>query len=142
MLQLADAVAFAHRQLLVHRDLKPSNGLVTPEGQVKLLDFGIAKALEPGPADAGLTQTGPRPFTPHCAGPEQVRGEPIGTGTDIYSLGVLLYVLLTGLRPTGRGATTPQQAARSVLEETPTRPSALSPQEVADGTTILTNGTK
>lgn len=131
-LQLADAVAFAHRQLLVHRDLKPSNVLVTPEGQVKLLDFGIAKALEPGPADAGLTQTGPRPFTPHYASPEQVRGEPIGTATDIYSLGVLLYVLLTGLRPTGRGATTPQQAVRSVLEETPTRPSALSPQEVGD----------
>jgi len=132
-LQLADAVAHAHRQLLVHRDLKPSNVLVTPEGQVKLLDFGIAKALDPlDGADGAATLAGEGPFTPHFASPEQVRGEPVGTGTDIYSLGVLLYLLLTGLRPTGRDATTAREAARSVLEETPTRPSALSPGLVAD----------
>ncbi|MFO1340845.1 MAG: serine/threonine-protein kinase [Burkholderiaceae bacterium] len=125
-LQLADAVAFAHRQLLVHRDLKPSNVLVTADGQVKLLDFGIAKALDPtDSAQAELTAAGQRPFTPHYASPEQVRGEPVGTATDIYSLGVLLYMMLTGLRPYGRDAGSAQAACRSVLEEAPTRPSSL-----------------
>lgn len=132
-LQLADAVAHAHRNLLVHRDLKPNNVLVTDEGQVKLLDFGIAKALDPfDGADGTHTMAGERPFTPHYASPEQVRGEPVSTATDIYSLGVLLYVMLTGTRPYGRHATTPHEAARSVLEEAPTRPSTLSPGLVAD----------
>ena len=133
-LQLADAVAHAHRKLLVHRDLKPGNVLVDGQGQVKLLDFGIAKALDPldpsGPleaGDAGITLGGVRPYTPHYASPEQVRGEPVGTATDIYSLGVLLYQMLTGQRPTGQHARTPAEAARCVLEDIPTRPSQLSP---------------
>ncbi len=132
-LQLADAVAHAHRNLLVHRDLKPGNVLVSEDGQVKLLDFGIAKAVDPlEGADANQTLASQRPFTPHYASPEQVRGEPVSTATDIYSLGVLLYQLLTGVRPTGRNATTAAAAARSVLDEQPTRPSALSPDVVAD----------
>ncbi|MCV2354875.1 serine/threonine protein kinase [Paucibacter sp. B2R-40] len=129
-LQLSDAVSHAHRALLVHRDLKPGNVLVTPEGQVKLLDFGIAKALDPDEGadghDANTTVGTVRPFTPNYASPEQVRGEPVTTSTDIYSLGVLLYQVLTGVRPTGRRATTPAEAARSVLDETPTKPSGLS----------------
>ncbi len=126
-LQLAEAVAHAHRNLLVHRDLKPGNVLVTANGQVKLLDFGIAKALDPLEGDAALTQQGERPFTPHYASPEQVLGQVITTATDIYSLGVLLYVMLTGVRPYGRSAGTASEAVRSVLEEQPTRPSAALP---------------
>ncbi len=135
-LQLADAVAHAHRNLLVHRDLKPGNVLVDTEGQVKLLDFGIAKALDPLESPDGQpndhTVGGARPFTPNYASPEQVRGEPVSTATDIYSLGVLLYQMLTGTRPTGRNATTPAEAARSVLEEEPTRPSQLSARQALD----------
>ncbi len=132
-LQLADAVAYAHRNLLVHRDLKPGNVLVDRDGQVKLLDFGIAKALDPREGHDGQTTVGGhRPFTPNYASPEQVRGEPVTTATDIYSLGVLLYQMLTGTRPTGRNATTPAEAARSVLEDAPTKPSRLSPHEALD----------
>ena len=130
-LQLADAVSFAHRNLLVHRDLKPGNVLVDAEGQVKLLDFGIAKALQADDAPE-LTQHGQMPFTPHYASPEQVRGEPVSTATDVYSLGVLLYTMLTGRRPYGRDADTAWEAARAVLEEAPTRPSALPPASAQD----------
>jgi serine/threonine-protein kinase len=92
------AVQFAHRHLIVHRDLKPSNILVGADGTVKLLDFGIAKQLAEADSEANVTRTGVRAMTPAYAAPEQLRGEPVGVHTDVYSLGVVLYELLTGRR--------------------------------------------
>ena len=98
--QVARAVAYAHGRLVVHRDLKPSNVLVTPDGQAHLLDFGIAKLLtDAGAGDTGLTQQQGRVMTPHYASPEQVAGSTITVQSDVYSLGVLLYELLTGVLP-------------------------------------------
>jgi len=100
-LQVCDAVAHAHRRLIVHRDLKPSNILVDHRGRVKLLDFGIAKLLDPGElgAQEAVTRVGQIAMTPEYAAPEQIRGEPVTTVTDVYGLGSLLYELLSGSRP-------------------------------------------
>jgi eukaryotic-like serine/threonine-protein kinase len=99
-LQVCDAVAHAHAKLVVHRDLKPGNILVTAEGQVKLLDFGVAKLLE-GETGPELTMQAAAGLTPEYAAPEQLRGEPVSTATDVYALGRLLCLLLTGQREPG-----------------------------------------
>jgi eukaryotic-like serine/threonine-protein kinase len=120
-----DAVAYAHRQLVVHRDLKPRNILVTENGEVKLLDFGIAKLL-PGYADAETleqTATGIRLLSPVYASPEQVSGGPVTTATDVYALGLLLYELLCGRRAHRLDAGTPGEIERIILREDAPRPS-------------------
>ncbi|HZT33639.1 MAG TPA: serine/threonine-protein kinase [Bryobacteraceae bacterium] len=119
-LKVCGAVEYAHRNLVVHRDLKPSNILVTPEGEPKLLDFGIAKLLTD---DRQFTVAGARLMTPEYASPEQVRGDPITTASDVYSLGVLLYELLTGRRPYSLSSRIPEEVARTICEMQPPKPS-------------------
>jgi serine/threonine protein kinase/tetratricopeptide (TPR) repeat protein len=119
------AVHHAHQNLVVHCDLKPSNVLVSADGTVKLLDFGISRVLRENTPSGGddHTATMPRILTPGYASPEQIRGESITTSSDIYSLGVILYQLLTGQRPYQIDQGTPLQLERTVCETDPTRPS-------------------
>ena len=121
LLQVLDAVGHAHANLIVHRDLKPSNILVTADGRVKLLDFGIAKLLqrEGDEAPSALTSDGVNALTPDYASPEQIRGEPVTTATDVYALGVLLYLLLSGRHPTRAQSNTPLEALGGVLKAEP-----------------------
>jgi murein DD-endopeptidase MepM/ murein hydrolase activator NlpD len=123
VIDACEAVDAAHRSLVVHRDLKPSNLLVSAEGQVKLLDFGIAKLLAEAPEEIA-TQQMRMLLTPAYAAPEQILGEPVTTATDVYALGVILYELLTGRSPHPRGRT-PAAVASDAGGETVERPSAV-----------------
>ena len=122
-----DAVAHSHANHIVHRDLKPSNILVRTDGQVKLLDFGIAKLLEGDgqSVEAPLTLEGGKAMTPEYAAPEQLKGEPVTAATDVYASGVLLYVLLTGYHPAGAGPRTHASLLKAILETEPPRPSDI-----------------
>jgi serine/threonine protein kinase/tetratricopeptide (TPR) repeat protein len=126
-LDVLEAVAHAHANLIVHRDIKPANVLVSVKGDVKLLDFGIAKLVEPGAygdiADSAessaVSRELKRAMTPHYAAPEQLVGGPVTTATDVYALGVLLYILLSGRHPAGEAATSPDTLFRAIVESEP-----------------------
>lgn len=123
-LQICEAVAYAHRHLVVHRDLKPDNIFVNEQGQIKLLDFGIAKVLEEN--DSGfqtVLSDSPAPFTPQYAAPEQIAGEPITTSADVYALGVILYQMLSGRLPYRVNTTNRPLALERVRDTIPERPS-------------------
>lgn len=145
-LKVADAVAHAHESLVVHRDIKPSNILVTERAEPVLLDFGIAKVLDPERLDVEyVTAGGPAPMTPAYASPEQLRGRPVTHSSDLYSLGVLLFQLLTGHLPHELEGRSPAEIERIVCGEEPLRPSRavlrtrdLSVRERRSATTRLT----
>jgi serine/threonine protein kinase len=134
-LDVLSAVAEAHAHLIIHRDLKPSNVLVRNDGQVKLLDFGIAKLLtqegDTGAATA-LTMESGGALTPRFAAPEQVTGRTVTTATDVYALGVLLYVLLTGQHPAGAGAHSPADLVKAIVEVEAPRASGIAAAESAE----------
>ncbi len=119
--RLLDGVAYAHQNLLVHRDIKPGNVLVTPAGDPKLLDFGIAKRLDPESGEGAATSL--RPMTPGYASPEQVRGEAVTTASDVYALGAVLYELLAGRTPYRLASDLPHELEAAILGQEPEPPS-------------------
>lgn len=139
-LQVCEAVSHAHANLIVHRDLKPSNILVTALDEVRLLDFGIAKLLDSADKAPDNTGTGLRTFTLHYAAPEQIRGEPVTTMTDVYSLGVVLYELLSGSKPYHLKRESDAKWEDAILNVDPLRPSATllrrSDDETADPSSL------
>ena len=135
VLQVAQAVAYAHGKLILHRDLKPQNILVTPGGTVHLLDFGIAKLLTDGETrETQLTQFSGRALSPDYASPEQIRGEALGVTSDIYSLGVVLFELLAGARPYRLTRNSRGELEEAILHSEPRRPSDVAPE--GDRTTL------
>ncbi|MBC7798245.1 MAG: serine/threonine protein kinase [Pyrinomonadaceae bacterium] len=136
--EICGAVNYAHQNLVVHRDLKPSNILVTPENVPKLLDFGIAKLLNSPSNDAADTTNIYRLLTPEYASPEQIRGETITTASDVYSLGVCLYELLSGQHPFRRKKHTPHEWMQAICEKEPTKPSLATVEQ--ESVETRTNG--
>lgn len=137
-LQVLDAVQFAHSRLVVHRDLKPSNIFVGNDGQVRLLDFGIAKLLDDtGGAHSDLTELGAAPLTPDYASPEQILRQPIGTASDVYSLGVVFYELIAGQRPYRLVRDTRGALEDAILATEPTRPSRVAATQAAEAAAQL-----
>lgn len=128
--RVASAVQHAHEHLIVHRDLKPDNVLVRADGEPKLLDFGIAKTI--APTAAPLTTINAHAMTPRYASPEQIRGGAIGTSSDIYSLGVLLYEIVTGQLPHGGGTESGWQVAREIIDHEPEAPSAAATRSAVE----------
>ncbi len=137
LLDVCDAVSYAHRNLIVHRDLKPSNILVAQDGVVKLLDFGIAKLL--GDSDASLTATGQRALTPEYAAPEQFTGDAVTTATDVYALGVILYELIAGRRPFVSTGASALELERQVLTDGPPSLSRLTAGFAAEQQQTIAN---
>lgn len=137
-IRVCEAVTFAHQNLILHRDLKPNNILVTPRGEIKLLDFGIAKLLNPGmsPMTMPVTRTDSRRMTPEYASPEQVRGEGLSTASDTYSLGMILYELLTGARAYNLTNRSTVELIKVICEQEPVKPSVRVADAANDASSV------